>query len=91
MNETNLDVVTPDDTTVIKCSGCRKPLLILYEKEKSGTPLFKLRVDCQCGDSSFVKEIFGVMRFLPAEGVQLKDKIDLPNGLIVFKTARTKK
>lgn len=90
-SQDELDVVQPNDTTIIKCSDCKKSLMILYEKEKSGTPLFKIRVDCGCGGSSFQKEIYGVMRFLPADGVQLKDKVDLPGGLIVFKTTRVKK
>ena len=91
MSESFLNLVTKDSITEIKCSNCRRNLLLLYEKEKSGTPLYKIKVECPwcVSETSFIKEIFGVMRSVPAEGVQLLDKIE-QNGITLFKTRKAK-
>jgi hypothetical protein len=93
--QSEANVVNADEVTKVKCSNCNKELMFLYEKEKSGNPLFKLKVDCcYCSDTSYLKEIYGVMRFLPADGVQLKDSVDdvSHNGVPVkrFKTGKAK-
>lgn len=92
VTESGAEVITPDNASIIRCSNCRKSLMTLYEKETSGKLTCKIIVQCPfCNDASFAKEIYGMMRYIPAAGVQLKNKVDEPNDVVRFLTGKAPK
>ena len=74
--ETKLTIVKNKNTEDIPCSNCGKVLMKVFEQDKDSSTLYKVVVNCPfCGDKSFEKEVHGIFRALPGEGVLLSDVV----------------
>ena len=89
--ESTLSIVKPEDTQFVKCSNCNKPLLRLLADKTGAEVLFTVVVDCvYCSDRSWATPIYGTLRYIPADGVQLKNVVNEANNVVHFLTSKVK-
>jgi hypothetical protein len=84
-----VEISRANDIEIIECSNCSRELLIIKKQPEKGEKLFSLRVECPfCMDHSYDKPVYEILRHLAVDGVRIKEFVELPNNVQLFKTIK---
>jgi hypothetical protein len=63
---------------VLECSSCNKPLVDVRTTNPEQPFVWKVRAKCcYCGDTSFEKEVHGLLRYFGAQAAKEEDSSDV--------------
>jgi hypothetical protein len=78
------EIIKKTETDSIKCSNCKKELLIVHQSKIFETPLYSIVVQCPfCNDKSYNYEIKGDVKWVVPERVKLVNTVTSEKDKIV--------
>ena len=84
-----LKIIVEDELDIVRCSNCNKQLMKLFLDKKSGEVLYNIVVECPiCSDRSWNTPVYGPLRYVPAEGITIRNSVTNDDGTVLFLTAK---